>query len=195
MSRGFSDSLNTYLAGNALVGCLLIKIGTPDSAGGYTQWTDAPFDITWGGEVYQAQGDFLNITETKESADLQIHSINLTISALNTTNIQTFATSGIVNQSVEVRRAFLHPITNLLQGDSAGDSVFLLFKGKVAGYSVANRVNTADITLQVSSQFINFNRINGRRSNVNSFHREHPQDHGMEYSHETLQDIWWGKKV
>ena len=113
MSRGFSDSLNTYLAGNALVGCLLIKIGTPDSAGGYTQWTDATFDITWGGEVYQAQGDFLNITETKESADLKIHSITLTISALNTTNIQTFATSGIVNQSVEVRRAFLHPVTNV----------------------------------------------------------------------------------
>ena len=77
----------------------------------------------------------------------------------------------------------------------AAANLIEMSKGKVAGYSVANRVNTADITLQVSSQFINFNRINGRRSNVNSFHREHPQDHGMEYSHETLQDIWWGKKV
>ena len=81
-----------------------------------------------------------------------------------------------------------------MQGDSAGDAVFLAFKGKIAGYQIVNNINTADIQLQVSSQFINFTRKNGRRSNLVNFQREHPTDFSMQHSHETVSDIFWGKK-
>lgn len=30
---------------------------------------------------------------------------------------------------------------------------------------------------------------------MTNFHREHPNDFGMEYSHETLSDIDWGKSA
>jgi len=193
MTREFPNSLQTYLAGNSFVSVLLVKIQKPDNS--YTLWTDAPYDIDFNGDTYLAQGDFLSITEGQETSEIQIHSVSIQISALDVTNITTYATSNIINRTVEIRRAFLDPITQQLQGDSSGDSGFLLFKGRVAAYAVNNNVNNADIVLQVSSQFINFQRTSGRRSNLTNFQREHPDDFGMEYSHETLTEINWGKSA
>ena len=193
MTREFPTALNTYLAGNSFVSVLLVKIQKPDNS--YTLWTDAPYDIDFNGDTYLAQGDFLSITEGQETSEIQIHSVSIQISALDVSNITTYATSNIINRTVEIRRAFLDPITQQLQGDSSGDSGFLLFKGRVAAYAVNNNVNNADIVLQVSSQFINFQRTSGRRSNLTNFQREHPNDYGMEYSHETLSDINWGKSA
>ena len=193
MTREFPNSLQTYLAGNSFVSVLLVKIQKPDNS--YTLWTDAPYDIDFNGDTYLAQGDFLSITEGQETSEIQIHSVSIQISALDVSNITTYATSNIINRTVEIRRAFLDPITQQLQGDSSGDSGFLLFKGRVAAYAVNNNVNNADIVLQVSSQFINFQRTSGRRSNLTNFQREHPNDFGMEYSHETLSDIDWGKSA
>jgi len=191
MTREFSNSLNSYLAGNSLVEVFLLNIQTTT---GFLYLTSAPFDINFGGQTYQAQGDFLTLSEGQETAELQIHSVNIIISAVDKVNITTFGTSNIINKDVEIRRAFLDPITNRLQGDSAGDAVFLAFKGKIAGYQISNNINTADIQLQVSSQFINFTRKNGRRSNLVNFQREHPTDFSMQHSHETVSDIFWGKK-
>jgi len=191
MTRGFTSTLNTYLAGDSLIGALLIDIET---GSGTTRWTDNSFDIEFGGNTYQAQGNFLNISERDETAELQIHSVNISISALTTANVTTYATSSQINKSVEIRRVFLDPTTNGLLGNGTTDTGYLLFKGKIAGYSVTNNQNFADIQLQVSSQFINFNRKNGRRTNQQNFQREHPNDHSMEYSHETLSEIKWGIK-
>ncbi len=193
MTREFPVALNNYLAGNSFVSVLLVKIQKPDNS--YTLWTDAPYDIAFNSDTYLAQGDFLSVTEGQETSEIQIHSVSIQISALDVNNITTYATSDIINRTVEIRRAFLDPVTQKLQGDSAGDSGFLLFKGRVAAYAVNNNVNNADIVLQVSSQFINFQRTSGRRSNMTNFHREHPDDFGMEYSHETLSDIDWGKST
>jgi len=193
MTREFPVALNNYLAGNSFVSVLLVKIQKPDNS--YTLWTDAPYDIDFNSDTYLAQGDFLSVTEGQETSEIQIHSVSIQISALDVNNITTYATSNIINRTVEIRRAFLDPVTQKLQGDSAGDSGFLLFKGRVAAYAVNNNVNNADIVLQVSSQFINFQRTSGRRSNLTNFQREHPNDFGMEYSHETLSDIDWGKSA
>lgn len=191
MTRGFTNTLNTYLAGDSLIGALLIDIET---GSGTTRWTDNSFNIEFGGNTYQAQGNFLNISERDETAELQIHSVNISISALTTANVTTYATSSQINKSVEIRRVFLDPTTNGLLGNGTTDTGYLLFKGKIAGYSVTNNQNFADIQLQVSSQFINFNRKNGRRTNQQNFQREHPNDNSMEYSHETLSEIKWGIK-
>jgi len=192
MPRQFSSALQTYLAGNSVVAILLIKININGSTPVY--YTDAPFDITHDSNTYTAQGNFLSTTEGQESAQLQISSVTIGISALELSNITTFANSSQINQQVEIRRGFINPVTNQLIGDSAGDAVFLVFKGKITGYSVNHNTTTADIAIQVSSQFMNFERKSGRRSNLLNFQREYPNDYGMEYSHETLLEIHWGKK-
>lgn len=192
MSRGLSANQNSYLAGDSLTALTLIDIGV--YGGSDLHYTDGPFDIVYNTVTYEAQGAFLGISETSETADLQITSINLVISALDLTNVQTLAQSTQINQTVSVYRVFLDPTDNSLIGDSSGDQAILIFKGKIAGYRIEDANDTATITIEVTSQFANFDRITGRRTNLGNIQREFPQDFSMEYSHESLQDIKWGKK-
>lgn len=192
MSRGLSAAQNSYIAGNSLVAITLIDIGVYGDTD--IAYTDAPFDIIYNGTNYEAQGAFLGISETSESADLKITSINIIISALDINNVRTLARSQQINQDVEIRRAFLDPTDNSLIGDSAGDQAILIFKGTIAGYRIDDANDTATITIEVSSQFTNFEMKSGRRTNLASIHKEFPTDYSMEYTHETLNDIKWGKK-
>lgn len=204
MARGLTSVTQTFLARDAIVSYLLIEIGLATPVGGKNAiyYTDAPFDITYdtttapdsGDNVYSAQGNFLAISQTSESSELRVTSINLTLSALNLTNITTFAKSEQINQTVSVHRVFLDQSTDQLIHDSAGNDPILIFKGKIAGYKVADARDTATLTLQVDSMFTNFTKVNCRRTNTSNFQREYPNDYSMEYSHETLDDIRWGKK-
>jgi len=190
--RNFSDPLNTYLAGNTFISVLLLEIEKPD--GSTVRYTDNPYDLDYAGNTYSAQGEFISISETQLNSAVQISSVNIAINALTLSNVQTFGVTGIINKPVNIYRGFIDPDTNLLFGDSAGENAFLLFKGRVAGYTITNNQTNADVQLQVSSQFVNFNRKNGRRTNQNNFHREHPNDDSMEFSHEALAEIKWGIK-
>jgi len=192
MSRGLSAAQNTYLAGDSLLEVTLIDIGI--QGGSNRRYTDAPFDITFDSNVFEAQGHFLGISEAGEVADMQITNINIVISALTLDNVTTLCTSNQINQDVTIHRAYLDPTDNTLIGDSTGDHAILIFKGKISGYRITDANDTATITLEVSSQFANFNRKTGRRTNQGNLQKEHPQDFGFQYSHETLQDIKWGKK-
>lgn len=196
MTRQFTDTLNTYLAGDSLLTAILLEIDTVDSAGTITTnyFTDNAFDIFYNGNTYLAQGEFLSFTESQESGDLNIASVNIAISALDVSLVRTYGVSSQINQGVRIYRAFLDPNTNLLLGDSGADAIVMLFKGKIAGYQITNNQSTADIQYQVSSQFVNFNKKNGRRSNQQNFQREHPNDRSMEFSHETLSELKWGIK-
>ena len=196
MTRQFTDALNTYLAGDSLLTAVLLEIDTVDSAGAITTnyFTDNAFDIFYDGNTYLAQGEFLSFTESQESGDLNIASVNIAISALDVSLVRTYGVSSQINQGVRIYRAFLDPNTNLLLGDSGADAIVMLFKGKIAGYQITNNQSTADIQYQVSSQFVNFNKKNGRRSNQQNFQREHPNDRSMEFSHETLNELKWGLK-
>ena len=192
MSRELSQLQNNHLAGDAFIAFTLIDIGI--QGGTDLAYTDAPYDVDYNGTTYEAQGQFLGVSETRETSDLQITSINLVISALDLTTVQTLATSNQINQDVTIRRVFVNPTNQELIGDSAGDKSIMLFKGKIAGYRIEDAADTAEMVIEVNSQFTNFDRKTGRRTNLANFQREHPLDFGMQYSHENLIDIKWGKK-
>lgn len=191
MVRNLTTDQNVYLAGNSIISVLLIDIGMAN--GSTTRYTDAPYNISFNSNTYTAQGVFLGVSETEENADVQIVSATITLSALDTSYVTSFATSAQINQLVTIRRAFINFSTNQLIGDSAGENAITIFRGRISGYSVNNNVNTAEITIQVSSQFINFDKRSGRRTNQGNFQVEHPQDNSMEFSAVSLKDIRWGR--
>jgi len=191
MVRNLTTDQNVYLAGNSIISVLLIDIGMAN--GSTTRYTDAPYNISFNSNTYTAQGVFLGVSETEENADVQIVSATITLSALDVSYVTSFATSAQINQLVTIRRAFINFSTNQLIGDSAGENAITIFRGRISGYSVNNNVNTAEITLQVSSQFINFDKKSGRRTNQGNFQVEHPQDNSMEFSAVSLKDIRWGR--
>lgn len=189
--RGLSDAQNTYLAGDALLVITLIDINLFGQSN--LHFTDAPFDVDYDGRTYFAQGNFMSVSESQETADIQTTNINLVISALDGDMVTKLARSEQINEQVIVYKAFFDPTNYNLIGDSSGDNALIVFKGNIAGYQIKDSADTATITLEITSQFNNFNRTSGRRSNLGSFQREFPTDYFMQYSHETLADIRWGK--
>lgn len=196
MPKQFSSELQTALARNAIVSFLLINING-------TRYTDCSFDIASSIEgsynTYSAQGYFLSITETDENSDLAISSIQIELSALVPSIVSTFAVPGIINQDVKIYRVFFDQSTGSLVGDSTGDTGFLIFAGRVGGYRITDADNTASVTLTVESQFSNFDKIQCRRTNTSSWQRGYDglstaNDFSMEFSHETINDLAWGKK-
>jgi len=204
MTRELSNVTQTFLARDALVSFVLVEIGlsSPYLGLNAVYYTDAPFDIDYdsptapdsGTNTYEAQGNFLGISETQENTELRITSISISLSALESNNITLFAKSAQINQTVTIYRALWNQATEELIYDSAGDGPILIFKGKITGYTIADARDTAELAIQVDSQFSNFEKVNARRANTNNFQREHPTDYSMEYSHETINDIRWGKK-
>ena len=192
MSRGLSNAQNTYLAGDSLIGVTFVDIGI--AGGTDLHYTDAPFDITYNSTNYEAQGALIGISESQEISELQITTITLTLGALDLSLLQQLARPEQVNETVTVHRGFLDPTDNSLIGDSSGDQVITIFKGRINGYTITDTENTATIGIEVKSQFSNFQKLSGRRSNLGNFQQEHATDWGFEYSHETLRDLRWGKK-
>lgn len=185
MTRGLSSTINTYLANQSQIRVTLVEIQTTGST---VYYTDAPFDIDYAGNTYEAQGNFLGVSNVEENAELIITNCQLIISALDVGNITTYATSGIINKQVIVRSAYLDPTDQ-----SIVDTPIITFKGKITGYAVTDAQNTATIALEVASTFANFEKTTGRYTNEGNFQREHPQDRSMEFSHESLADIKWGR--
>ena len=185
MTRGLSATIKSRLASLSQVRVLLVSVATTGSTQYYT---NAPFSIVFDSNTYEAQGNFLGVTEVEENAELIITNLNLLISALDSTNVTTFAKTEMVGKEVIVRSAYLNPTDN-----SIIDTPIITFKGKVTGYSVTNADKTATISLEVASTFANFEKTTGRYTNEGSFRREFPNDRSMELSHEDIQDIKWGR--
>ena len=104
-------------------------------------------------------------------------------------NILLFANSSIINKDVKIYRIFFDQSTEA----AISDNPILIFQGSIAGYRITDADDTASLTIQVDSQFSNFEKVTCRRTNKDNFQREHPQDFSMEFSHESLKDIPWGK--
>ena len=98
MPREFSDALNTYLSGNTFISVLLLELQQGD--GTIVRYTDNPFDLTYKGNTYSAQGEFVAVSETQLNSAVQISSVTISISALTLANVQNFATSNIINKPV-----------------------------------------------------------------------------------------------
>ena len=185
MARGLSATIQSTLANRSQTRIMLIEIATTGSTQYYT---DAPFDVVFDSNTYQAQGNFLGVSNVEENAELIITSCQLIISALETSNITTFCQSAQIGKGIIIRSAYLDPTDS-----SIIDTPIITFKGKCTGYSIADAQETATISLEVASTFANFEKNNGRYTNEGSFRREHPNDRGMEFAHEGLSDIRWGR--
>jgi hypothetical protein len=184
MARGLSATIQSTLAGRSQIRVSLISIETASTT---NYFTNANFNIDYGGNTYQAQANFLSVTDTEENAELIITSCTIALSALDIANITTYANSGIINKEVIIYSAYLDSNMSII------GTPIIMFKGKITGYTISDARNTATIGLEVSSSFANFEKTVGRRTNEGNFRIEHPTDRSMEKSHESIADIKWGR--
>ncbi len=197
MSR-ISTPLSTAFAGRAIVSAHLIEIGLPSQYLGKNALylTESPFSVSYdtatapdaGANTYTSDGVLLGVSDSRESGTLNITTCNVTLSGLDA-NIRNITTiPGIVNQSMSFYRIFLDEDTYGIV-----DVPLLLFKGKVSGYQHRDGEGESNITLTVKSNFADFDKTKGIRTNQGSMKKIDPNEFGFEFSHESVSDIKWGK--
>ena len=187
MARGLSSSVKTQLATGIIDPVILLEIGfgTP------IYLTNAPFDITssvsGSSRTYLTNGHLKNISGVNETNKPTKNSLQITLSGVDQTYISIALSENIINKEVYIYRGFLDT-NNALISDP-----FLLFFGTIDEYRINDTTNTANLVLNLTSHWGNFQKISGRVTTDNSQQRFFSGDKGMEFAALTVRDIKWGR--
>jgi len=192
MARGIASSLQTKLAARSVFAADLIELhlSTP------LYFTSTNIDIDFdsdtapdtGSNTYLAQGQFLFFSNITESSDLRVGQIDMTFTAVDTTTVALLINNEFMNKRVVIYRAVLDNEYNF-----TSDDVFTIFDGNIMGYSINEESDNATVTITVASQFADFERTSGRRTNPASQQIHFANDKGMDFSAQIVKDLKWGR--
>jgi hypothetical protein len=193
MTRQLDSTLETKLGSREIFAADLIELhlATP------LYFTSTNIDIDYdsntapdsGVNTYLAQGQFLYYGNIVESSDLRVGQVDLTFTAVDTTTVALLINNNYMNKRVVIYRAVLDADYSFTSSD-----VFTVFDGTIMNYSIKESDGTATVTMTVSSQFADFERTNGRKTNPASQQVHFPTDKGMDFSTQIVKDIKWGRK-
>ena len=187
MTRSLTTAVKNELATNDIRPVHLITIGfsTPVNI------TDCSFSLTSsvsGASVTYTASDFiLGISNHTEETDITKSTVNLNLSGADQTFISTVLNENVVNDSVDIFRGFLDD-SNALISDP-----FLLYRGKIDSFDIAETDKDSQVNISIVSNWADFEKKNGRKTNNTSQQRFFSGDVGMDFSSQTVQDIKWGR--
>ena len=187
MTRSLTSAVKTELATNDIRPVHLITIGfaTP------VNLTDCSFSLTSsvsGSSVtYNASDFILGISNHTEETDITKSSVSISLSGADQTFISVVLNENVINDSVDIFRGFLDD-SNALISDP-----FLLYRGKIDSFDISETDKESIVGLQIVSNWADFAKKNGRKTNNTSQQRFFSGDVGMDFASQTVQDIKWGR--
>jgi len=188
MTRSLTTAIKNALATNDIRPVHLITIGfsTPINI------TDCSFPLTSsvsGSSVTYNSSDFImGLSEFSEQTDISKTSLTLTLSGAEQSFISIVLNENVINDDVTIFRGLLDSSNALI------DEPIILYKGNIENFSIQESETTSNVVLSIVSQWADFDKKNGRKTNNTSQQRFFSTDVGMDFSSETITDIKWGKK-
>ena len=190
MARGLTSAVKTELAtGGATaiepVYLLYLGFGTP------LYRTNCSFNLTssvsGSSQTYVADAFFLGVGSMSETTEPIKNTFNVTLSGVDQSIVSVVLAENIINDTVKVWQGLLDS-SNALIADP-----YLLFDGTINRYSIEDDTNSTALGLEVTSQWGQFEKENGRRTSDVSQQRHFASDKGFEFSALTIRDIKWGR--
>lgn len=170
----------------------LIQLNVPtDNNGGFTSvyMTNAYRDVVWSGDTYLRLGHLLSIGKITEDLNVNTNSTSITLAGAD----QTFISSYLSYPG------FSHMVS-VMVGGMSNDGSFLyspliIFQGFIDSYSISEDSNsgTSTLTLKATNHFSAFNRQSGRRLNDDDQRSLYPDDRGLMYTGELIDELRWGE--
>lgn len=191
MARGLGSVINNILAQDEFQYVDLLEMhfdGSPKFL------CDGPHDMfvstpTSGGfQTFESTGEWLGYSNTSETGQPRINTVNISLSGVNDTYLNLFLNNPFINTRTVIYRIFFDGLTVF------GTPV-MIWDGEITSYQITDSTETQQITVLSSSVFYDFERVNCRRTNDASQQALHPGDKGMEFATVDITDIRWGKKV
>ncbi len=192
MPRSIASATQNKLGGSNIFVADLIEI----HFGTTVYYNTSRFNISYdsstapdsGTNIYLAQGKFLGYGRVKETTDLRVNAIDLTLSAVDTTTTTQLMNNDFIDKRVVIYRALLNNDLSFTAQD-----IWMIFDGFITGYAIKESQATSTVTITVASQFADFERTNGRRTNPASQNIHFPDDRGLDFAPELKEDIKWGR--
>ena len=187
MARGLSSAVKTELATGNISPILLVYIGfaTP------LYLTNCGFALTssvsGSSQTYTASGHLRGITNVSETNKPSKNSLAISLSAVDQTYVSVVLNENVINKEVKIWRGYLDSSSAIIADP------FLLYYGTIDEYKISDSTNTANIVLNITSHWGNFDKQNGRTTTDNSQQRFFSSDKGMEFASLTVRDLRWGR--
>ena len=192
MARDLAGSLQTKLAARSVFAADLIELHLATPLYFTSTNIDIDFDSATapdsGTNTYLAQGQFLNFSNITESSDIRAGQLDMTFTAVDTTTVALLINNEYMNKRVVIYRAVLDDEYNFTSND-----VFTVFDGIIMGYSIQESQDSSTVTITVASQFADFERTSGRKTNPASQQVHFASDKGMDFSAQIVKDLKWGR--
>lgn len=158
-------------------------------------YKDLTLTIDGSTNVYQATGNLLSFDTIKESTDLQISSISVTLSGVDRTFTAALLQYEYLDQPMKVYRVFLD------DNEVVQHVPLLTFSGNIDTPVITDdpTSGSSTISLSAASTFIDFERRNGRKTNQSeqdlyrSINGLSAADTGFEFNSDSNTEIWWGR--
>ncbi len=192
MSRKLSAGLITSLTGRRQIVADLVEIHLSTAVYLTNSFIDLSYDSDTapdtGANNYTAQGQFLALGNVDESRDLRVGSMTLAFTAVDFTTLAYVLNNDYIDRRVVLYRA-------VLSDDYTIDStkVFQYFDGRIKEFAISESPTSAMLSLSVGSQFADYEKLSGRRTNSDSQQRFFANDVGFEFAPQIQTDIKWGR--
>ena len=141
-----------------------------------------------GTQTYLAQGDFLNLTGVSDTDEVRVNSVQITVQAATTKFRDIVLNGNYLHRRFRIYKVLINPDTM----QPAVDPI-LIYSGQITGASATDSPDASTVDIATSSEFYDFERTAGRKTNTGSQQRFFPGDKGMDYSTVFISDISWGK--
>ena len=192
MPRNLSVSLQQSLAANKIIVSDLIEIHLATAV----YFTNGPINIVYdsptapdaGNNTYLAQGQFLGFGNISETRDIRVGQLDIAFTAVDYTTLGYVLNNDYIDRRVVLYRAVLDSTYTV---DS--NKVFQYFDGRINDFNITESVKDCTLSISVSSQFADYEKTNGRRTNNASQQKYFSTDVGMEFAPQIQTDIKWGR--
>lgn len=183
MPRNINSTLITELAKDGFDLCHLVFI----DLGTGIYLTDYFHDISYGGNTYDSSDHLISMGSPRESRDLRVNTLNLTLSGVEQTYISAFLQNDFINRQVLIYK------TAMSNGSIVG-APMTLFDGRLTRFEIRESDTRSTVVLEIASHWADFEKQAGRLTNNNSQQFFFPGDVGFEYAANTVRDLKWGRK-
>lgn len=134
-------------------------------SGGANLTFDSPTAPTAGSNIYQAQGQFIGFSPLSEDFDVRVGKFSIYLSGIGTDYIERMIESEVEGKRVCIYKAFLNFGSTGTSPLSIVSQPILMFDGLIYNFAVTESSVSCQVTVDCSSLFADFERINGRRTN------------------------------
>ena len=185
-----STLTNTTLPDGELhTGCLVeIKLTNGSNQDETVYITDYHVNITYSGNTYLAGGHLLDISEQKNTSDLQISDVTISLSGVDQTYISMILNYTYIDRELIIHRVFLD------DADAIVGNPIKTFMGRINAPTINDdpHAGTSIITVNASSYLADFDARPSRSTNHIHHKYYYPNDDFFKLWGQIDKEIVWG---